>query len=70
MITGDPSQLSCVFAYKGRQIPEFIVDLGQSNGRIRGGRNVHFSTGSHPASSSSVLNKGKQISELFFSVKL
>jgi hypothetical protein len=58
--------------YKGRQIPEFKVSLGQipefkislghSKVRPRCGRNGNFSL-------SPVLNKGRQISEVFCNVK-
>lgn len=47
----------------------FLVSLGQSKVRLSCGRNDFFRTLSHPASSSLVLNKGKQISEFFGSVK-
>jgi hypothetical protein len=35
--------------YKGRQIPEFKVSMGQREFRSRHGQNGNLRTGSHPA---------------------
>jgi hypothetical protein len=60
-----------VYAYKGRQIPEFKVSLGQREFRPgpRYSRNGNLKAASHPAIRLSVLNKGRQISEFFCKVK-
>jgi hypothetical protein len=56
--------------YKGWQIPEIQVNLGQiEEVRPRCGRNGSFRSGSHPASLLFVLQKGRHISELFYNVK-
>jgi hypothetical protein len=57
-------------AYKGRQIPESNFSLGQRKfcSRPRSGRNGNFIVGSHPDSLLFVHNKGRQISECFYSV--
>jgi hypothetical protein len=39
-----------ICAYKGSQIPEFMVSLGQSKFRSRHGGNGNFRIRSHPAS--------------------
>ena len=74
----DPTQMRfcffvCLFvyAYKGRQIPEFKVSLGQREFRPgpRYSRNGNLKAASHPAIRLSVLNKGRQISEFFCKVK-
>jgi hypothetical protein len=58
-----------VYVFKGRQIPEFRVSLGQSKVRPRCGRHGNFSMKPHPASFGAVFNRGRQISEFFCNVK-
>ena len=53
----DPIQLNLLSAYKGKQIPEFHVSLGQSYFRSRSGRNGDLRAKSHPAGLLSVLIK-------------
>ena len=74
VIKGDLTQLRVLFcfsvyAYKGRQISEFMISLGQSQVRLRLGGNGHFRAGSLANSLSSVLSKGRQISEFFCNIK-
>ena len=74
MISGDATQLRffvvVVYAYKGREVPEVRVGLGLSQVRPRCGRSGNFRTGSSPASLTSVLHRGRQISEFFYNVKM
>ncbi|EDL90558.1 rCG63192 [Rattus norvegicus] len=60
-----------VYAYKGRQISEFKDSPRQREFRpsARHGRNDNFRVGFDPTSLSSVLNRGRQISEFFCNVK-
>jgi hypothetical protein len=53
-------QVCCEPTYKGRQISEFIVSLGQGRVKPRCGRNGNFRRRSHPASLLSLLNRGRQ----------
>ena len=70
--TGDPTQILFVvviYAFKGRQIPEFTVSLGKIMVRPKCDRNGNFRTGSHRSSLSSKLNRHRQIAELFCNAK-
>ena len=73
MIAGhDPTQLSFfVCAYKGRQVPEFKVSLGQREFRSRSNHweNGNFKAGSQAANLLSEFNEGRQISEFICNVK-
>jgi hypothetical protein len=61
MISGDPSQLFFVYVYRGRQIPEFRVSLGQIKVRARHGRNDNFRVGSQRAGLSSVPDRQEDL---------
>lgn len=52
-----------VCAYKGRQIPEFKVVLGQSKSRSRLGGNGNSRTGYHPSKHIVCAYKSRHISE-------
>jgi hypothetical protein len=61
---------SFVYAYEGRQIPEFRISLGQSKVIPIHDKHGNFKTGSHPATLASLLNQDRQISEFFCRVKI
>lgn len=66
----DTTQLSFfVSAYKGRKIHEFRVCLGQSKVRPGCGRNGNLRMRFHTASLLSMLNRSRQMSELFCNVE-
>ena len=65
VITEDHPAKFFVYAYQGKQISALRICLGQRRIRPRCGRNDNFKTGSHPASLSSVLNRGRQGSEFY-----